>query len=109
MLEKLKQNIKINQEGKTTGAEKYVFQLYIVGNSISSARAIKNITAICEHYLKNRFTLEIIDITENPTLANVEDIIAVPLLIRKFPLPKEKIVGDLSDTQKVLDALNIVK
>ena len=65
MLEKLKQNIKINQEGKTTGAEKYVFQLYIVGNSISSARAIKNITAICEHYLKNRFTLEIIDTTNS--------------------------------------------
>ena len=109
MLEELKENINVNQEGKTTSAEKYVFQLYIVGNSISSARAIKNITAICELYLKNRFTLEIIDITEKPNLATAEDIIAVPLLLRNFPLPKEKIVGDLSATQKVLDILNIIR
>lgn len=105
MLEKLKGNIK----GKPPAAENYVFQLYIVGNSINSVRAIKNITSICETYLKNRFALEIIDIAENPSMANTEDIIAVPLLIRTFPPPKEKIIGDLSDTQNILDALNIVK
>ena len=109
MLEKLKGNIKGKQEGKTAAKENYIFQLYIVGNSINSVRAIKNITSICETYLKNRFTLEIIDIAENPSIANTEDIIAVPLLIRTFPQPKEKIVGDLSETQNVIDALNIVK
>lgn len=105
MLEKLKGNIK----GKPPAAENYVFQLYIVGNSINSVRAIKNITSICETYLKNRFTLEIIDVAEKPRIANTEDIIAVPLLIRTFPPPKEKIIGDLSNTQNILDALNIVK
>jgi circadian clock protein KaiB len=109
MLEKLKGNIKGKQVGKTAATEHYVFQLYIVGNSINSVRAIKNITSICETYLKNRFTLEIIDVAEKPRIANTEDIIAVPLLIRTFPPPKEKIIGDLSNTQNILDALNIVK
>ncbi|MEP7110781.1 MAG: circadian clock KaiB family protein [Ferruginibacter sp.] len=89
-------------------SEKYILWLFVTGNLPNSARAIVNIKAICEQYLKGRFELEIIDIYQQPTLALAEEIIAIPLLIKKFPLPEERMIGDLSNIDLVLKGLHII-
>jgi circadian clock protein KaiB len=80
----------------------YVLRLYITGMTPRSQRAIANLKEICEHYLKNRYSLEIIDIFQNPRLAEGEQIIAAPTLIKQLPLPLRRVVGDLSSQDRVL-------
>jgi circadian clock protein KaiB len=89
--------------------EKYVLRLFVTGLLPNSTRAIKNINAICDQYLKGRCELEIIDIYQQPDLAIAEEIIAVPVLIKKFPLPEERMIGDLSNLEVVLKGLDLVK
>jgi len=86
----------------------YFLRLFVTGILPNSARAIINSKAICEKYLKGRYELEIIDIYQQPSLALAEEIIAVPLLIKKFPLPEERLIGDMSDTNKVLEGLHLI-
>ena len=87
--------------------EKYVLQLYITGMSLNSMHAVANIKAICKEHLDGCFELEITDIYENAYAAEQEQIIACPSLVKRLPLPKKTLIGDLSDTQKVLDILGI--
>jgi len=82
-------------------------QLYITGMSENSIRAIKNITQLCDEYLHDNFDLEIIDIYKNPSLAEKQEIVFSPSLIRQFPLPKKTFIGDLSDTKKLVLGLGI--
>ncbi len=89
-------------------AEKYILRLFITGILSNSARAVVNCTAICEKHLKDRYELEIIDIYQQPELALEEDLIAIPVLIRKFPLPEHRIIGDLSNIETVLKELGVV-
>ena len=102
--------IKINlkQEQKGIGEDKNVFLLFVAGISPTSLRAIVNMKAICEQYLKGKYKLDVIDIYEQPSMAIAENIIAVPVLVKKFPLPEERMVGDLSDTQSVLNGLYLI-
>ncbi len=86
----------------------YTLQLYVVGTTPNSQRAIINIKKICEEHLQGRYTLEVIDLYQQPKLAKGEQIIAVPTLIRKLPSPLRYIIGDLSDTDKVLVGLNVL-
>ncbi len=86
----------------------YQLRLYITGASIRSVRAIANIKHICEAHLAGRYTLEIIDVYQQKQLAESEQLIALPLLIKHIPLPRRRLVGDLSDTDKVLNALGIL-
>lgn len=86
----------------------YVLRLFITGILPNSVRAVVNIKAICEQYLQGRYELEIIDIYQQPSLAFTENIIAVPVLIKKYPLPEERVIGDLSDIQMVLKELHLV-
>src|SRR5687767_6385970 len=88
--------------------EKYILWLFVTGILPNSSRAIKNVKAICEQYLKGRYELQIIDIYQQPHLAIKDDIIAIPVLIKKFPLPEERVIGDLSDIQKVLKGLDLI-
>jgi circadian clock protein KaiB len=97
-----------NEAANDAGQKKYVLRLYITGTLPNSARALINIKAICETYLKGRYELEIIDIYQQPDLALSEQIIAVPLLIKKSPFPQERMIGDLSDTEKVLHILGLM-
>jgi circadian clock protein KaiB len=90
------------------GKEKYILRLFVAGILPNSVRAIRNIRGICNQYLKDRYELEVVDIYQQPDLALTEELIALPLLIKKFPLPEEKLLGDLSDTQKVLKGLSLV-
>lgn len=85
----------------------YRLSLFITGASPNSVRAINNIKSICEEYLAGDYDLEIIDVYQIPEIAQREQIIAVPTLIKKGPAPERRLVGDMSDTAKVLRGLGI--
>ncbi len=85
----------------------YVLRLYITGSTPRSAAAITNIRHLCEEHLKGHYDLEVIDIYQQPVLAQDEQIIAAPTLIKKLPIPLRKLVGDLSDESRVLVGLDI--
>ena len=108
MLQKLPGEKKGKTNGEITEKEIYVLRLFITGILPNSVRAVINIRAICEQHLKGRYELEVIDIYQQPSLTLTENIIAVPVLIKKFPLPEERVIGDLSDTQKVLEGLHLI-
>lgn len=88
--------------------EKYKLCLYVAGKTEKSTRAIRNLEKYCQDELKDNYTVEIIDLLVHPHLAEGEQIIAVPTLIKKLPAPIRILVGDLSDKIKVLVGLNIV-
>lgn len=87
--------------------EKYLLRLYVTGMTPRSTEAIAQIKAICEEYLQGRYELEVIDIYQQPTLAKGEQIIATPTLIKKLPAPLRRLVGDLSNKQRVLLGLDL--
>ena len=107
MVKKSAIEIKVKTE-VTLPEGKYIFKLFITGINTNSVRAVINCKAICEKYLPNRYELEIIDIYQQQELAHSEDIIAIPVLIKKFPLPEGRVIGDLSDTTKVLKELDLI-
>lgn len=86
----------------------YVLRLYIAGTTILSLKALQNIKKICEEHLKGRYELEVIDIYQQTELMIAENIVAVPTLIKQLPPPLQKIIGNLSNTEKVLIGLNLV-
>jgi circadian clock protein KaiB len=92
----------LEQAGSSAREATYVFRLYVSGSTLRSALAVENIKRICEQYLKNRYDLEVIDIYQQPDLAREEQIVAVPTLIKLLPLPLGKLIGDLSNLEKVL-------
>jgi circadian clock protein KaiB len=83
----------------------YVLRLYTSGSTPRSARAIGNLHKICEDRLKGRYQLDIIDLYQQPELAQSDDVIAVPTLVKESPAPKQKVIGDLSDEKRVLHGL----
>jgi circadian clock protein KaiB len=83
-------------------------KLYVAGKTPKSLTALKNLKNICEEYLEGKYRIEIIDLLKKPQLAEGDQIFAVPTLVRKVPVPMRKIIGDLSDQEKVLVGLNIV-
>jgi circadian clock protein KaiB len=87
----------------------YLLRLFVTGMTPRSTEAIARIKAICEEYLEGRYKLEVVDIYQQPVAARSEQIIATPTLIKKLPLPLRRLVGDLSDTRRVLVGLNIVE
>jgi circadian clock protein KaiB len=89
------------------GKEKYCLRLYVTGATPKSQRAIDNIKAICEEHLKGQYELEVIDIYQQPSLAKGDQIIAAPTLIKKLPAPLRKLVGDLSNKERVLLGLDL--
>ncbi|HJS24516.1 MAG TPA: circadian clock KaiB family protein [Pyrinomonadaceae bacterium] len=82
-------------------------RLYVAGQTPRSLTAFKNLKDICEEYLKGEYHIEVIDLMENPTLARGDQILAIPTLVRKLPQPIRKIIGDLSNTERVLVGLDI--
>ncbi len=85
----------------------YVLQLFITGPTPNAARAIINIRKICEEYLQGHYDLKIVNLAQHPKLAEGEQIIAAPTLIKKFPLPLRRFIGDLSHTEKILQGLDL--
>ena len=89
--------------------DNYVLRLFVTGATPNSSRAISNLKDICETYLKGNYELEIIDVYQQPLIAAAEQIVALPLLIKKSPYPERKLIGDMSDTEKVLRGLGLSK
>ncbi|MBF0348385.1 MAG: circadian clock protein KaiB [Magnetococcales bacterium] len=89
--------------------EKFLLKLYITGYTPRSERAIKNLRRICEQDLGGRYEMRVIDILEQPQLAEDEKILATPTLIKVLPPPLRRIIGDLSDTEKVLLGLDLLQ
>ena len=106
--QKIPKTTKVKAEVERSSGEKFILRLFITGILPNSARAVVNIKAICEQFLKGRYELEIIDIYQQPDLALTEEIIAIPVLIKKFPLPEERLIGDLSDIDMVLKGLRLI-
>jgi len=98
---------KLEKNRKTSQKKSYVLILYIAGVTPRSTNAIINIKKICEKYLKGRYELEVIDIYKQPVLAKGEQVLAVPTLIKKLPLPLRKFIGDMSDTERILVGLDL--
>lgn len=86
---------------------KFVFQLFVDSHSIASKKAILNFNKLLETNLNGKYQLQIIDVYQHPALAIAENVLLVPLLIKKYPLPEVKIFGELSDTKKILSELLI--
>ena len=94
--------------GHTDGdSNRWNLRLYVAGQTPRSLTAFKNLKEICEEYLKGKYHIEVIDLMENPTLARGDQILAIPTLVRKLPEPIRKIIGDLSNTERVLVGLDI--
>jgi circadian clock protein KaiB len=87
--------------------EKWALRLYIAGNTPKSMKALANLKKYCEEHLCEKYTLEVIDLLLQPQLAAGDQILAVPTLVRKVPVPVRKIIGDLSNEEKVLVGLDI--
>jgi len=94
----------VNLKDKT-----YILRLYVTGMTPQSVRAIANVKKICEEYLQGRYELEVVDLFQKPHLAQGEQIIAAPTLIKKLPLPLRRIIGDMSKTERVLVGLDLRK
>jgi circadian clock protein KaiB len=90
-----------------SGDEVWALRLYVAGQSPKSLHALANLTSLCEEHLVGRYEIEIIDLVEHPTLARSDDILAIPTLVRRLPAPLRKIIGDLSNTERVLVGLRL--
>jgi circadian clock protein KaiB len=87
--------------------EQWHLRLYVAGQSPKSLRAFANLMRICEEHLDSRYDVEIVDLLENPQLAAGDEIVAIPTLVRRLPAPMRKIIGDLSDSDRVLVGLQL--
>lgn len=85
----------------------YILRLYVIGTRPHSARAVVNLRKICENHLRGRYDLEVVDISQNPALAIGDQILAAPTLIKESPLPRRRLIGDLSQPERVLAGLGI--
>lgn len=92
--------------GKPKG-EVYELRLYVAGTTPRSLAALANLRTICETHLENRYRIEIVDLIETPELASRDEIFALPTLVRRLPPPIKKIIGDLSNTERVLVGLEL--
>ncbi len=88
-------------------SEMYQLRLYVAGQTPKSLEAFANLKRICEVHLNGRYKIEIVDLLENPKLARGDQILAIPTLVRKLPPPIKKIIGDLSNTERVLVGLDL--
>jgi len=94
------------ESGKTT-ADKWILRLYVAGETPKCKAAFLNLKKICEEQLKGRYRIEVIDLLVNPKLSSEHQILAIPTLVRKLPVPVRKIIGDLSNTERVLIGLDL--
>jgi len=101
-----KKNPRKNEKG-SKASDIWELRLYVAGQTPNSVTAFANLKKICEEHLKGKYTIEVIDLLKNPQLAAGDQILAIPTLVRKLPVPLRKIIGNLSDTERVLVGLDI--
>jgi circadian clock protein KaiB len=93
--------------GSGSPDERWELRLYVAGQTPRCVQAFSHLRELCERHLEGRYSIEVIDLLKNPTLAAGDQIIAIPTLVRKLPRPMKKIIGDLSNTERVLVGLNL--
>ncbi len=96
-------------EEKSVKVVQYELHLYVAGQTPKSLIAFDNLKKICEEHLKGKYHIEIIDLLKDPQLASGDQILAIPTLVRKLPEPIKKIIGDLSNTERVLIGLDLIR
>ena len=101
--------MQLSDNGARTSAEDKVYRLrlYVAGQTLKSVQAFKNLKQICEEHLQGRYEIDVIDLLENPQLASGDQILALPTLVRRLPEPIKKIIGDLSNKERVLVGLDL--
>lgn len=97
----------MSTESRVKTEAKWILRLYVAGQSSKAIAAFANLKKICEEHLAGEYRIEVIDLLENPQLAAGDQIIAVPTLVRQLPAPVKKIIGDLSNKERVLVGLDI--
>ena len=95
------------RKGATPDRPEWQLKLYVAGSTARSMAALENLKRLCETHLAGRYSIEVIDLLVNPKLAAGDQILAVPTLVRKFPEPLRKIIGDLSNQERVLVGLDV--
>ena len=98
---------KPKQKLSKSASDKYILRLYIAGQTPNAVTALNNLKTICEEQLKGKYSIEVIDLLKNPQLGRDDQILAIPTLMRKLPLPVRLIIGDLSDKERVLVGLDL--
>jgi circadian clock protein KaiB len=88
-------------------SEKWDLRLYVAGQTPRSLAALANLKRFCQEYLEGRYSIQVVDLLENPQLARGDQILAIPTLVRRLPTPMRKIIGDLSNTERVLVGLDL--
>jgi circadian clock protein KaiB len=100
--------LKKNQGESEGGVKTWELRLYVAGQTSKSMAAFSNLKKLCEEHLQGQYRIEVIDLLENPALAKGDQIFAIPTLVRKLPEPIKKIIGDLSNKERVLVGLNLI-
>jgi circadian clock protein KaiB len=95
------------EEAMSAGKPEWQLRLYVAGRTAKSMAALENLKRVCETHLAGRYSIEVIDLLVNPKLAAGDQILAVPTLVRKVPEPIRKLIGDLSDEERVLVGLDV--
>jgi circadian clock protein KaiB len=98
----------IDNSVQHTGNEVWLLRLYIAGQTPKSVKALANLRHICETNMAGKYRIEIIDLIEHPEIGRADQVVAIPTLVRRLPPPLVKIIGDLSNTEKVLAGLSII-
>ena len=94
-------------DAESSPPESWELRLYVAGATPRATKALENLKKICEEYLAGKYSIEVIDLLTNPKLARGDQILALPTLVRKLPVPVRKIIGDLSDTERVLVGMDL--
>jgi circadian clock protein KaiB len=97
----------MSDTGNPEGTKEWQLRLYVAGTTERSTAALANLRRICDEHLAGRYEIEVVDLLERPQLAKGEQIVAIPTLVRKLPEPVRKIIGDLSDRERVLIGLDL--
>jgi circadian clock protein KaiB len=95
-------------KGPEESGQRYILRLYVAGMTSRSARAVDNVRAFCEKHLEGRYDLQVIDVYQQPALAKSEQLIAAPTLIKKLPLPLRRLIGDMSNEDRILVGLDLI-
>jgi circadian clock protein KaiB len=92
---------------QASNGQRFVLRLYVTGSTVRSSQAVANVRSLCEEYLPGRYDLEVVDIYQQPGEAAKDQVIAAPTLIKELPMPVKRLIGDLSDRDKVIVGLNL--
>ena len=97
----------MSARGRKRRPERWILRLYVAGNTARGSSALRNLEAVCEEHLAGRYRIEVVDLLKQPQLARGDQIVALPTLVRRLPPPMKKIIGDLSNQERLLVGLDL--